>query len=224
MQVLDDIEVKLEPEKVLNLLHTRNKSKVIEQAVYELVDVVRPAAKPKAVYKVSYVDSRDEDSVVINGVTFTSRVLKDNLDTVERVFPYIATCGRELNEIDIPPGDFIKRFCLDAIKTVVLGSALTFFSSHIKERYALEKISHMNLGSLKTWPISQQKPLFSLFGNTEELIGVTLSEDCVMIPVKSSSGIYFTTEVSFESCQLCPRERCIGRRAPYERALAEKYS
>jgi len=37
-----------------------------------------------------------------------------------------------------------------------------------------------------------------------------------MVPVKSVSGILFPTEESFASCQLCPREVCPGRRAPYD--------
>ena len=223
MQVLDNIEVILDPERVLELLHIHNKSNAIEQAVHELIETVLPIAKPKVAYKVSYINSKAEDSVVIDGITFTSRLLTDKLDAIERVFPYIATCGRELDEIDIPAGDFVKPLYLDFIKTMVLSSTLTFFSNHIKKNYALEQIAHMNPGSLKTWPISEQKPLFTLLENTEELIGVTLSEGFTMIPVNSSSGIYFATETSFESCQLCPHETCIGRRAPYSRELAAKY-
>jgi len=81
----------------------------------------------------------------------------------------------------------------------------------------------MNPGSLESWPITQQKELFSLFGNVEELIGVKLTDSCVMFPLKSVSGIYFPTEINFESCQLCPREKCIGRRTPYDPELAKKY-
>ena len=56
------------------------------------------------------------------------------------------------------------------------------------------------------------------------LIGVTLSESFLMIPIKSVSGILFPKEIRFESCQLCPREKCAGRRAPYEESLWQEYS
>jgi len=42
------------------------------------------------------------------------------------------------------------------------------------------------------------------------------------VPVKSVSGIMFPTEMSFESCGLCPREVCPGRRAAYDPGLWEK--
>jgi hypothetical protein len=44
-----------------------------------------------------------------------------------------------------------------------------------------------------------------------------------VLPRKSVSGIYFPTEVSFFSCQLCPRERCEGRKARYDKQKAREY-
>jgi hypothetical protein len=43
-----------------------------------------------------------------------------------------------------------------------------------------------------------------------------------MTPVKSVSGIWFPTEGKYENCQLCNREDCPGRRAPYEPGLMER--
>jgi len=223
MEVFNSIPVSLEPDKVLKFMRVRSNSPQVEGLVQELIEVVRPIAKPKAVYKVSYVDAKDGDTVTIDGVSFTSRVLRINLDHVERVFPYIATCGTELEEIAVPSDDFMKSFCLDAVKTVVLRSAIAYISNHLKKYYALGEMSHMNPGSLESWPVSQQRALISLFGNVEELIGVRLTEGCMMIPMKSVSGIHFPTEVRFESCQLCPREKCFGRKAPYDPELAKKY-
>jgi hypothetical protein len=223
MEVLDSIPVKLESGKILKYMRLRHKNKQIEEMVRELVEVVQPLARPKAIYEVSYIDNKNGDTVTIDGVRFASRLLRVNLDTVERVFPYVATCGKELEEVAVPSGDIVKSFCLDSIKTTVLGSAINYLSDYLKNRYALGKMSHMNPGSLESWPITQQKELFSLFGDVESLVGVRLTEGSVMYPLKSVSGIYYPTEISFESCQLCPREKCIGRRAPYDPELAKKY-
>ena len=78
-------------------------------------------------------------------------------------------------------------------------------------------------GTTDVWPITQQKELFSIFGNVEDLIGVRLTDKYLMIPIKSVSGILFQTETTFETCQLCPREACIGRRAKYDPDLVRKY-
>ncbi len=223
MEILANIPFELEPERVLKYMRLRKKNKNIEEMVLELVEIARPIAKPKAIYEVSYIDDREGGMVTIDGVKFTSNVLRINLDPVERVFPYVATCGTELEEIEVPPGNFMKTLCLDALKTVVLGTAVSYLSEHLTSYYALGEISHMNPGSLDSWPITQQRELFSIFGNIEELIGVRLTEGCVMMPIKSVSGIYFPTETRFESCQLCLREECFGRRARYDPELASRY-
>jgi len=78
-------------------------------------------------------------------------------------------------------------------------------------------------GSADIWPITQQKELFSIFGDVESQIGVRLTDTYLMIPIKSVSGVIFQTETTFETCQLCPREACIGRSAEYKPDLVRKY-
>ncbi|MFC1956916.1 vitamin B12 dependent-methionine synthase activation domain-containing protein [Chloroflexota bacterium] len=205
-------------------MHIRGENKHIREIVEELLEVTRPIARPKAVYEVSYVENRNQDSLDIGGIRFTGRLLRVNLDKIERVFPYVATCGREIDEIAVPTKDFMRSYCLDVIKETALRSAIGYLENYLKRNYALGRLSRMNPGSVTIWPITQQKELFSIFSNVEDLVGVTLTESYLMIPVKSVSGIFFPTEVKFESCQLCPREVCSGRRAPYDSNLVRSYT
>ncbi len=222
MEVLNSIPVRLEPEEVLRKLHLRKVNEDVERKVQELIEAVHLVVRPKAVYEVSYVDNKNEDSLYIDGIRFTSRVLRVNLDKVGRVFPYVATCGREIDEIAIPD-DFMKSYLLDVIKDMVLRSSISYLQDCLTRNYALGQVSRMNPGALKDWPITQQKELFSIFGKVEDLIGVKLTESFLMIPLKSVSGIFFPTQIEFKSCQLCPREVCSGRRAPYAPDLVKKY-
>ena len=225
MEVLDNIPIKLDLKAVLKRMHARSKNANIEKSIQELIQLVHPIARPKAVYEVSYIENKNEDSLDIGGVKFTSRVLRINLDKIERVFPYVVTCGRELYDIDIPSSELLKGYLLDQIRETILISARTYLEDYLIKKYALGQLSRMSPGSGSTtvWPITQQKQLFSIFGNVEELIGVRLTTNLLMIPVKSVSGIFFPTEIKFETCQLCPRDRCIGRRAPYDPDLEKKY-
>lgn len=82
----------------------------------------------------------------------------------------------------------------------------------------------MNPGSLEDWPLREQHNLFSLLGDSCEAIGVRLTKSAMMVPLKSMSGIEFESGEKFFNCQLCPREKCPGRRAPYDAQLyAAKY-
>lgn len=100
-----------------------------------------------------------------------------------------------------------------------MRAAIEALGRHLAATYETGERSMMNPGSLEDWPLSQQRPLFSLFGDACSRIGVTLSESLLMSPVKSVSGVWFETEKGFQNCQLCPREQCPKRRAPYDAHL-----
>jgi len=179
-------------------------------------------ARPKALYRIGYVETKGDDFVVIDGVRFKSRVLRVNLDKAHRVFPYIATGGRELDEWALSLEDMVHRFWADALCEMALGIAIQALDKHLEERFLPGRSSSMSPGSLGDWPLEEQIPLFSLFGNTEETVGVNLTQSLLMVPLKSVSGIRFPSEEGFESCELCPRDDCLGRRTPYDKNLYEK--
>jgi len=189
--------------------------------IQPMVEEALAIAEPKGFYTVELVEPGEYDAVHIQGVEFKSRVLRVNLESVHRVFPFVVTCGTELDEWSNGFDDILQKFWADTIKEVVLESANEYLTEHLEERFQTGSLASMNPGSLEDWPISEQKKLFALLGDTRTTIGVTLTETYLMIPTKSVSGIYFPTEEGFESCRLCPRDPCHGRRAPYDEELYE---
>jgi hypothetical protein len=178
--------------------------------------------KPKALYKACLIESRGEDHLVIEGVVFKSRVLVVNLAKVHRVFPFVATCGVELEQWSSSFTSILEKFWADTIKGMALGTSILALLGHIKEQHHPGDVSMMNPGSIDSWSLSEQRALFSLLGNTEDSIGVELMESCFMKPSMSASGIWFPTEDHFENCMLCPMENCPGRRAPYDKDLYDR--
>jgi len=179
-------------------------------------------AKPKAVYTVAFIESKGDDYVIVDGITLTSRVLRVNLEEVNRVFLYVTTCGREMDEWSSSIDDMLESYWADKIKEMALGSARQTLNEHLQDRFNLGHMSRMNPGSLTDWPLQEQRKLFALLGDTEAAIGVELTENLIMVPLKSVSGISFPAEADFASCQLCQRENCPGRRATYDATLYER--
>jgi hypothetical protein len=214
---LRDIPFSLDAELLMRQQHITPGSE-FAKTFTELVREVEEVGRPKAIYEVSYIDEKSDDSVVLNGVRFTSRTLRRNLDSVERVFAYIATCGTEADAIATPGDDVIAAFSLWTLKQVVLKAAIEHLRKHFDTRYRITHSATMNPGSgdADLWPIEQQKELFSIFAGAEERIGVRLTDTMLMIPTMSESGIVFPTEAEFESCQICHRERCPNRKAPFD--------
>jgi hypothetical protein len=224
MEVLANIPVDLNLEELLGRLRVESDSADADDLA-ALAERVQEIAHPKAIVDMCYVGSRTNNTVQFGGVQFASRVLAVNLKNAHRVFPYIATCGRELDEVPGVAGDPIKEYWLDEMRIIALGAASAAVREHIERKYRPGKMSSMSPGSLEDWPITQQQQLFAVFGDVEEKIGVRLTDSFLMVPIKSLSGLCFPTEVSFASCQLCPREGCPGRRAPYDEHLwQERYA
>jgi hypothetical protein len=219
---LTDIPFKVDFDALLKHLHLRPDDEDAAE-VRRMVQEAEAIGRPKTVYQVASAEMKDDRHVDIDGITFASRILRVNLDAVHRVFPYIATCGMELQTWSDRFDDMLAVFWADTIKAMALAAATTALHGHVQMQYLPGPMATMNPGSLTDWPLSEQKPFFKLFGDAAAAIGVTLSSSFLMTPNKSVTGIQFSTEKLYENCQLCPRLDCPGRRAPYDEMKYDHY-
>lgn len=188
--------------------------------VAEMLDSAEKAARPFALFSVMPVDQKYEGSVVINGITIKSELMRSNFDSVYRVFPYIATCGSSIEEWSQQYADDpLSEYYADEIKKIYLSKMISKLFSHIKETYDIKShYSTMNPGSIKQWPLSGQRELFAILGRDYiyEKIGVRLTDSMLMLPSKTVSGIGFEGDRDYHNCTYCPIENCPGRRAKSE--------
>jgi len=219
--VLDDIPFQPDMAVLQERLRIRPGTSYVER-LERLASEAQTVARPKALYKVALIDDKGDDYVILDGVRFDSRVLRVNLEPVHRVFPYVATCGRELHDWAETIDDMLLGFWADTISEMALRTASDALHAHLSERYQPGQTATMNPGSLGEWPIQQQRALFKLLGDPQEAIGVELLSSCLMVPQKSVSGIQFSTQEGFFNCQLCPRDDGPNRRAPYDAELYDR--
>ncbi len=221
--IINDIAFQPDLEQLLQRLHVRKGSSSASELSH-FVEQAQSLARPKVLYQACPIEKVSANEISINGVTLTSRVLRVNLDPVDVAYPFIATCGTELDSWSSTMTDFLTRFWAEAIKEQALICALQAFDLHFFTNVLPGHSAMMNPGSLEDWPLTQQKPLFAILGDPFASIGVQLSDSYLMIPNKTVSGIRFASEATFESCQLCPRENCPNRRASYDENLfANRY-
>ena len=220
MKILDDTPFSLDAPALMAHLRIEPGSDDARDFA-ELVALAERIGKPKAAYAIAFIDRREDDAVEMGGRRFTSRALARNLRGSERVFPFVATCGVEMDEAFAPGADFVKAFWWDWIKAQLLFAADRHLHDHVNRRHRLAKSATMRPGSgdATVWPIEQQAPLFALLGDVEAAIGVTLTDAFLMLPNKTASGILYPTEVTFQSCEVCHREGCPNRHAEFNAAL-----
>ena len=216
LQRLEQIDLDLNLAELMKRLRVRPKYEADFQSI---VGEAQSIAKPRAFYAVVKIDEHCEDGVVLEGKKFSSRVLSVNLAKAEQVYPFVCTCGIELETWGRQMDDVLWEFWVEGIKEEALRTAMTAMLDRLRAVYNPGHLSTMSPGSLEDWPISEQGVLFDLLGHPAE---VQLSESLLMIPTKSVSGISFSVDAAFESCQLCERDQCPGRRAPYDETLYER--
>lgn len=221
--VLDNIPCEIDFEELRKKLHVKEDSSYLAE-IQKMAADAQLIARPKVVYKYATIEAKEDNFVVIDGIKFSSHVLRVNLEEVSKVFVFVATCGSELEIWSKQFEDIFATFSADAIMEMVLRTAIQEFQAHLEKEFGLGHAADMNPGSLMDWPIREQIPLFELLGNVEELIGVQLTDSSLMVPIKSVSGIRFPKEGTYENCQLCPREKCPSRKAPYDKECAESFN
>jgi hypothetical protein len=219
--IIDTIPFEPDRAALVKRLRVKDGSAYLDD-LRRLVDEAQAIARPKAYYKVAFIDDRGDDYVVVDGVRLDSRVLSVNLEPVHRVFPFVATCGVELDAWAYAQNDMLYKYWADVIKEIAVREAIQTLNERMTEHYGLGKMSVMSPGSLDDWPMPQQRLLFTILGDVKGAIGVHLSDSFVMTPNKSVSGLRFAAAEDFASCQLCPRENCPGRRALYDDTLYDR--
>ena len=202
--VLDSINFKVDIDKLLKKLHMDRDSEYIDN-VLRLAQIASEIGRPKAMYKEAIIDVKGKDYIVADGVKFSSHILRANLDSVDRIFPYVCTCGRELSEWAESIDDMLEEYWVERIMEMALDRAVEAFEIHMEANFKPGPISNMNPGSIEDWPISQQRELFTLLGSPYEKIGVELTESYLMLPMKSVSGIRFSSDIDFIKYELCAR-------------------
>lgn len=189
--------------------------------IKKMLEEALAVAKPKAIYGLAQVESRDDTGAVVEGVRFRSVLVSQNLAHTSRIVPFVVTCGIEAEEWSKQYAeDPLFEFWADAIKLQLLGTARVRLHEEVRRRYFPEgDISAMSPGSLPAWPLREQRPLFELLGGVTPDIGAYLTESCLILPSKSGSGFFFSPESHYENCRYCPLIKCPNRRAPFEHEL-----
>lgn len=213
--------VKAELDEILPLKTVLNRFRLNEDLDYydDTMAYLKKAyniGKPLAVYVERYIDEANDDEIIIAGVKFKGPLISEKLCGIHKVYPYAATCGVELDELAAKETDPLIAYYAHDFNQHVAGLMTGKLLAQVKLKTGSQKMSSINPGSLPGWPISEQKKLFKLFDGANEDIGLALTPSCLMVPVKSLSGILFTSSEEWFNCMRCDRKNCPGRKAPFE--------
>lgn len=148
----------------------------------------------------------------------TSRKICQLMKGVEKIAVFICTAGQGFSDcakIYNKEGEYLKGYIVDTMGSVAVEKSMDFIQSELEKRMQQEgmKITNRYSPGYCNWPVEDQKQLFSLL--SVHTCGISLSDSCLMMPIKSVSGIIGIgkdVHKSSYSCDICNNLTCIYRK------------
>ena len=186
-----------------------------EQLLREASEWVHPR------YEYLILDGEYADgTVTVNGVDLeVGKIIGGQLRDSERFVLFTASVSdgwTRWMEMLEKRDDILQKFIADCIGSQIVESTADYMEQVLQEELYLQGLKRTNRFSpgYCGWTVAQQPLLFSLFPE-EHPCGITLTESCLMMPVKSVSGIigvgHRVNRMPY-TCNICTMEMCIRRK------------
>ena len=112
-------------------------------------------------------------------------------------------------------GDYFEAYVADTIGSLTVEKAMDKIQAQLETEMKAEGLGITNRYSpgYCNWPVSGQRELFKAMG--EIPVGVSLTESCLMLPIKSVSGIIgigHNVKKRDYACDICKNKDCIYRK------------
>lgn len=212
--ILDSFDFLVPPQSLLEKCHA-DATDDEGIRILELYHQAYRIGRPKALVREVPVREINASTVRVGSVDIPSPFVREKLLQAPIAFPYVVTCGTEVESWSKSLDDVVDQFYVDELKKLWLGCAIQALHIYVQSQFPPDAhLSSLNPGSLTLWPIEGQKQLFQILHDVHDAIGVHLTESCLMLPAKSGSGILFLDHTNHVNCALCPRPQCPNRRAP----------
>ena len=223
MQVIKDwTEINIDKQQVLNGIGydaDYEPSARIKSLVDGYIENYHNLINSSFSYVISDIDSVQGSCVSIeNSITLESKVIARLLEQCERVAIFILTIGNHLEEMVAylaENGLVLQATVLDAIGSGAAEQLAVSVEDMIREIAHVKglNISRRFSPGYCDWDVAQQDMIFqALNGNPA---GVNLTDEYLMLPNKSISGIIGIGNSNIENynpCKVCLKQDCPGRR------------
>ena len=193
-----------------NVIPEKNILLLIEK-VYAEIDNI---CKPQYIYEVYEGNVYDDVSIEINNKRFkTGKVITRYLNGMEKCCVFAATAGKEYDTYRTQlheKGEILEEFIADAIGSVIAEACANTIFTELAEK---NNCTYSYSPGYCNWKLTEQPLLFSLLPNTP--CGISLTESCLMIPIKSVSGILGIGKGIVQkayACNICNDKNCFKRK------------
>jgi len=226
VKAIKNFDIDIDKGKVCHSLGYQNNHKpspsissLIDDEIEEAYGFIQPSCS----YQLMDIKRVRRPRVILeNGITttITSEVLSWVLYPCKQAVIFVATIGQSLEGRVaqlMEEGQILKPTILDAIGSEAAEKTACHLQERVREFAALSgaEITLRYSPGYCDWDIAQQSILFEAMDSAPN--GVSLSEECLMVPLKSVSGIIGLgwgekRRLRLSPCWFCTKQDCKNRR------------
>ena len=194
---------------------TSSTSSLIDSQIEEAQRLIKPSYSC-SIRKI--LDTESPRTIIEGPMILTSNIITKIFSRCHEVAIFVATIGAGVEERVshlMSSGEMLKAVVLDAAGSAAIEKLACELEESVRKRASVDgaRISRRYSPGYCDWHIKQQKLLFDAL--TGDSVGVELTEDSLMMPQKSISGIIgigFGQAITVSSCLSCSKKDCEGRR------------
>jgi hypothetical protein len=223
-------EVCPDPEEIFEYLRLTDESDEHPSKLFvrEILPTFRESREITGGYKIVEVSPLTVKEGMIrvgDSVLHTGTQVSGYMKKAERLALFLCTAGESFTTLTAElnrKGDIMEAYIVDAIGSLVVEKAMDRIQESLEKTMFGKGLGIGNRYSpgYCNWPLSDQKMLFELIGPNP--VNISLSESCLMQPIKSVSGIIgIGKEVTKKAygCKTCNNASCIYRNITKNKSL-----
>jgi hypothetical protein len=204
-------EIRPRPEELRSFLKSENKD--LDRLVDDLALEILPLLSANESIEGGYLLRKAADVSLDTGAQ-----VRGYMRGAEYFALFVCTAGPIFTELSTryqQESNFLEAFITDALGSLTVERAMDNIQARLAAAMAGEGllISNRYSPGYCNWPVFGQRELFGLLGNIP--LPVALTESCLMLPIKSVSGIIGVGKHMRKrpyACQICKNKDCIYRK------------
>jgi len=192
------------------------------QEVLSLISEIQGFLKAKFCFITAGIHSLDKFN--------PGKIIMSQLKGSEALCYFVATAGQEFEDFQqrlMQEGDMVRVYLANEIGSLIAEKTADRMEELLQEQLAPKGLCRTNRFSpgYCGWHVSEQPILFELFSEKENALesnrtptpcGIKLTDSCLMIPIKSVSGVIgigHNVKKRDYTCHFCGLDSCYKRKA-----------
>jgi len=199
----------------------------IQDMVYEMLSYLKTICRPRCGYLICSGGIFEKKHVKVDdSILNTGAIIATAMKEAEYIAVFTATLGEEFDQLLYElkqEDDILKDFIANSLGSILAEGVTEQLMKELERNVSIDKLYTSNNYSpgYCDWPLTEQQKLFSIL--PPHITGIHLTDSCLMLPIKSVSGIVGIGKKVIKrpyKCEICKMKNCVKNKILREKKIS----